>query len=81
MDTIKKIKTLSTASICMSVCSIGYCAYNFNGAITEAMRGVNQVGFYGGLGLPVAVSVAALVLGVMSHMTVKTLELMNKEGE
>lgn len=65
---LKKIKVYSALSLVLSLSAIAFCIYNYNGAVSEQFRGVNNVAFYSTLGTPVA-----LVLGVSAYTAVNVL--------
>lgn len=70
---LKKVKVYSALSLVLSLSAIAFCIYNYNGAISEQFRGVNNVAFYGTLGIPVGIAVVALVLGVSAYTAVNVL--------
>lgn len=68
---LKKIKVYSALSLVLSLSAIAFCIYNYNGAVSEQFRGVNNAAFYGTLGTPVGI--VALVLGVSAYTAVNVL--------
>lgn len=68
---LKKVKVYSALSLVLSLSAIAFCIYNYNGAVSEQFRGVNNVAFYGTLGTPVGI--VALVLGVSAYTAVNVL--------
>lgn len=54
---LKKVKVYSALSLVLSLSAIAFCIYNYNGAVSEQFRGVNNVAFYGTLGTPVGIAV------------------------
>lgn len=70
---LKKVKVYSALSLVLSLSAIAFCIYNYNGAVSEQFRGVNNVAFYGTLGTPVGIAVVALVLGVSAYTAVHVL--------
>lgn len=78
---LKKAKIYSALSLVMSIAAIAFCIYNYNGAVSEQFRGVNNVAFYGTLGTPVGVSVVALILGVFAYTAVGVLMKLTTEED
>ena len=57
-------------SLVLSIMSLCISCVNFNGALSEPYRNVAPVEFYGILSAPVALALAALVLGIIVYTAV-----------
>lgn len=76
---LQKFKVLRASSIIMTLISLAFCAYNWNGAFSQQYKGTNTLAFGASVGIPVALAVIALVLGLMAWSAVKAIEAEEKE--
>lgn len=76
---LQRFKVLRAASIVMTLISLGFCAYNWNGAFSQQYKGINTIAFGASVGIPVALAVIAFILGLMAWGAVKSIETEEKE--
>lgn len=68
-----KTKRLSAVSLILSVAVLVFCYSNFDGQISEPLRRVNTLSFYGVLGGPVVIAGIALVLAIMAWVSIQVI--------
>lgn len=77
---MRKNLLVALLSLVLSVMSLCISCVNFNGALSEPYRNVAPVEFYSILSVPVALALAALVLGIIVYTAVMV-HLASTKGE